>query len=100
MNKYQNLALHDTVAQAEGNTVGVMDGEKVILSIQNGKYYNLGQTGSRIWELIGTPLPVNHLINQLTKEYEIETRECEGQVVSFLDHLLGEGLIRTDNGGS
>ena len=28
-----------------------MDGEKVMLSINNGKYYNLGEIGGDIWEL-------------------------------------------------
>ena len=29
--------------QKEGNVVSDMDGEKVMLSIHNGKYYNLGE---------------------------------------------------------
>ena len=29
-----------------------MGGEKVMLSVKNGKYYNLGEIGGEIWELI------------------------------------------------
>jgi len=32
----------------EGNIVSNMDGEKVMLSIKNGKYYNLGEIGGFI----------------------------------------------------
>ena len=33
-----------------------MDGEKVMLSIEKGKYYNLGLLGGVIWELIESPI--------------------------------------------
>ena len=34
----------------KGNIVSDMGGEKVMLSIENGKYYNLGEMGGEIWE--------------------------------------------------
>lgn len=46
------MILNTVVNQVEGNIVSDMDGEKVILCIQNGKYYNLGQVGGDIWSLI------------------------------------------------
>ena len=46
----QNISLNDEVSQREGNIVSDMGGEKVMLSINNGKYYNLGEMGGEIWE--------------------------------------------------
>jgi hypothetical protein len=95
MIKGQTIALNNTIVQGKGNLVSVMDGEKVILSILNGKYYNLGQTGSKIWDAIEKPIRVNRLISTLTSDYDVEQAECEGQVISFLEQLLAEGLIDT-----
>ena len=41
-----------TISQIKGNIVSDMSGEKIMLSIEKGKYYNLGEIGGEIWELI------------------------------------------------
>ncbi|MFB4168919.1 lasso peptide biosynthesis PqqD family chaperone [Virgibacillus sp. JSM 102003] len=93
MIKQKSLSLHHMVSQKEGNIVSDMDGEKVMLSIHNGKYYNLGEMGGEIWELIKEPIIVQNLIAALTEQYDVEYSECEEQVLSFLTLLLEEGIV-------
>ncbi|KAB2439558.1 lasso peptide biosynthesis PqqD family chaperone [Bacillus luti] len=93
MIKKQVILLNQCVEQVKGNVVSDMDGEKVMLSIKNGKYYNLGRLGGVIWELIEKPIPVTQLVTTLMSEYEVEKLQCEGQVISFLEMLLEEGLV-------
>lgn len=81
------------LAQKPGQIVSDMDGEKVMLSIENGKYYNLGAIGGEIWELLKTPLTLEQLVEALVGRYEIEPETCEEHVKAFLDDLLQEGLI-------
>lgn len=88
-----NLLMSDMVEQSEGNIISDMDGEKVMLSIQKGKYYNLGKTGGQIWEHIKTPITVEQLVYNLLLEYNVERNECESQVISFLNLLLEEELV-------
>ena len=77
----------------KGNIVSDMGGEKVMLSVNNGKYYNLGEIGGDIWELIEGKPSVNQLVATLMSNYNVEQSECEEQVISFLELLLKEGLI-------
>ncbi|WFB58925.1 lasso peptide biosynthesis PqqD family chaperone [Paenibacillus sp. BR1-192] len=84
------------VVQSEGFLVSDMDGEKVMLSIENGKYYNLGRIGGRIWELISSPATISNMVDQLILEYEIEPELCEQQVRLFLKQLAAEGLVQVD----
>ena len=93
MIKKQVILLNQCVEQVKGNVVSDMDGEKVMLSIKNGKYYNLGRLGGVIWELIEKPIPVTQLVTTLMSEYEVEKLQCEEQVISFLESLLEEGLV-------
>ena len=79
--------------QKDGNVVSDMDGEKVMLSVHNGKYYNLGEVGGLIWELLNEPKSVNDLVDKLIEEYDVSPAECESQVRSFLDMLKKENLI-------
>ena len=51
MIKNQNISLNQTLSQVKGNIVSDMGGEKVMLSVNNGKYYNLGEIGGDIWDL-------------------------------------------------
>lgn len=90
----QNIALHHSVVQSLGNIVSDMDGEIVLLSVENGKYYNLGEIGGRIWGLVETPATVNQLVTTLLSEYDVEQAECEEQVVSFINHLFEERLVQ------
>lgn len=93
MNKVINISLLSIVSQSKGNAASDMDGERVLMNIKNSKYYNLGRLGGVIWDLIEAPISINNLVNTLTDEYEVDRRECEAQVVAFLENLNNEGLI-------
>jgi hypothetical protein len=87
------IALTDCITACEQNIVSDMGGEKVMLSVRNGNYYNLGTVGGRIWDILGSPITVEQIISELLGEYEVEREECEQHVISFLEHLRKEGLI-------
>lgn len=93
MNQTVTIQTHDEVVQVKGNIVSDMDGEKVMLSIQNGKYYNLGKVGGDIWERIASPKTVSALTDELCSEYDIDRDVCERQVLAFLEQLAKEHLV-------
>ena len=89
----QTLSLYLNVTQSKDIIVSDMGEEKVILSIENGKYYNLGAMGGRIWELANEPIMVGNIINTLLDEYDIDRETCESQVFNFFAQLSEERLI-------
>src|SRR5689334_19196889 len=93
MNRIGSILIDKSVKQVKGNIVSDMGGEKVMLSVENGKYYNLGEIGGIIWDLIEERILVNQLVDDLTAIYEVNRVDCEEHVVSFLENLLAEGLI-------
>jgi hypothetical protein len=93
MLKTEKLSLEAIVVQSQGNIVSDMDGEKVMMSIQKGRYYNLGVVGGAIWEGIKSPVSINELIIFLISQFDVEYKECQGQVTPFLELLFSEGLI-------
>jgi hypothetical protein len=95
MIKSQIISPDECFVQVNGNIVSDMGGEKVMLSISNGRYYNLGEVGGRIWELIEAPAAVAQIVEILLSEYKIERSECEQQVISFIQRLTKEGLIES-----
>lgn len=93
MGKHKEVTIEHVVIQGKGNIISDMDGEKVMLSIQNGKYYNLGLVGGDIWELLEDRISVGTLIEKLTAAYEVDPSECREQVLEFLNMLSDEDLI-------
>lgn len=90
----QQISLDSIIVQSEGNIVSDMDGEMVMMSINNGKYYNLGIVGSDIWDLTKSPIKVIEVVSKLKEVYEVEEHECIQNVLSFLENLLKENIIQ------
>ncbi|PES69079.1 PqqD family protein [Bacillus cereus] len=90
----RKVSLYCVVNQNEGTIASDMDGEKVMMSVRNGKYYNLGRMGGEIWELIKSPVEVKRVVSILMSQYDVSQSDCEDQVLSFLEGLYKDELIQ------
>jgi hypothetical protein len=70
-----------------------MDGSTVMMNMETGMYYNLGEVGSRIWELLEQPIRVADLIEALTGEFDVSFDRCAKDTIPFLQRLLENKLI-------
>lgn len=70
-----------------------VDGEKVMMSIENGEYFGLDPVGSRIWELIENPIRVESLVNLLVDEFDVTKEQCEIDTLEFLNELMEKKLL-------
>lgn len=61
-----------------------MNGSAVMMDIMSGKYYNLGEVGGRIWELLEEPSSVSALVEKLTAEYDVSAERCRADIEPFL----------------
>ena len=68
-------------------------GETVLMSIEHGMYYGLAGVGSRVWDLLSSPIAVADLCDRLLLEYDIDGTTCERDVMDYLEHLRREGLV-------
>ena len=70
-----------------------MDGETVMMDIENGKYYSLGKTGSVIWDLLEQPRSLNSICEVLSSRFAVSPETCEADVSAFLKQMLDQNLI-------
>lgn len=73
-----------------------MNGSAVMMDISTGKYYNLGETGGRIWDLLEQPTTLSDLIQALTAEYAVSAEQCKADIQPFLQQLVDRSLLITD----
>jgi hypothetical protein len=88
------LTLAHVIAQGDGQVSTVVDGKAVLMSVENGKYYNMEEIGTRIWTLLETPTAVAAECDQMVHEFEVERAVCEADVLALLTKLLENDLIR------
>lgn len=91
----QNLIdAHSVVVRTEEPVAAEVDGTVVMMSLVRGKYFGLDAIGTRIWELIQTPVPVSRICETLLAEYDVDSSTCERDVVELLELMLEEDLVR------
>ncbi|WCM28921.1 PqqD family peptide modification chaperone [Sphingomonas sp. QA11] len=82
------------VLQRGPGTLGAPLGEKLLmLSVEQGSYFELSPVTRRIWELLETPRTLADLIECLTGEYDVDPETCRAEVRSVIEHLVGENLV-------
>lgn len=93
MEQITDLSMNSRIVQVKKSVESNMDGEKVMFSLENGKYYNLGAVGGNIWDLLQQPMMLRDVITSLLQTYEVTQEMCEEHVISFIKSLKSEGLI-------
>lgn len=87
------LQLATVLRRSDDPVTADVDGEVVMMSLARGNYYGLDAVGSRIWDLLITPLPVAELLTQLQAEYEVDADTCRRDTLLFLAELEQQGLV-------
>lgn len=96
MSEKQMISDTAIISQATSLVAAEMDGEIVMLSIDNGKYYGMDAVGSKIWNLVNEPLSFSDLIGILINEYDVGVEQCKNDILNFLQYLDKENLINID----
>ncbi len=74
-----------------------IDGETVILNLDNGNYYSLVGVGADIWGFIEHGAPPKEIIEKIRGVYECDGADIEATVNGFISELLKEGLTVPNN---
>lgn len=70
-----------------------IDGEVVMLSVENSEYYGMDKVGSHIWQLIEKPVSLKQLIGLLLDEYEVTEEQCMEDTLKFIEQLMDKDLV-------
>jgi hypothetical protein len=68
--------------------------EVVLMNVGRGRCYGLGETGSSVWRRLGSPIRVEDLCRELMLEYRADPEVLVIDVLTLLEHLQEEGLVR------
>ena len=72
----------------------IINGETVILNLDNGYYYNLDGAGTDIWQAIDQGLTLDEILELLKKEYGAPETILKKDMLEFIKNLEQKKLIK------
>ncbi len=81
------------IRKAPGPVETTVGNEVVLMELQAGACYGLGQTGSDVWRQLAQPIRFASLVANLRAEYEAPEGVLEQDVAELLEDLRGRNLI-------
>lgn len=70
-----------------------MDGELVMMGMEQGEYFGLRDVAATIWAALAEPKTLDELCAAVSAEYEVTPEGCRGDVAAFLDEMLAKKLV-------
>jgi hypothetical protein len=70
-----------------------LDNATVLVDVPTSRIFELNETGTRIWELLGEGLDADNIMRHLVDEFEVEHAQAENEVKKLLALLRAEGLL-------
>jgi hypothetical protein len=88
------IGLNTVVSRSEEPVSAQVDDTVVMMSLEQGMYFGLEGSGSRIWALLEQPRRVDEICETLMQEFEVDADACRSQVLGLLQELAQAQLIR------
>ncbi|MCE9683127.1 PqqD family peptide modification chaperone [Halomonas alkalisoli] len=70
-----------------------IDGDVVMMGVEQGQYYGITGVGSRVWELLEEPISIDGITDIICREYETDPGTCQEDMSTFINGLLKIDLI-------
>jgi hypothetical protein len=70
-----------------------IDGELVVIHLDNGVYYSLDATGARIWAMLAAGQPVRSVIDSFSRVGVVDSAGVTAAVTDLVDRLCAEELL-------
>ena len=71
-----------------------MDGEFVMMGVDQGEYYAVKGVAAALWRHLDQPRDLDGLCALVAAEYDITPEACRADVAAFVEQLSGRGLVR------
>ena len=93
MSEIIKLTMNSKIARSEDVLTSEVDGDVVMMSIEQGTYSGLDKIGSEIWRLLEKPMRIADICSAMTVRFDVTKADCEKDVLAFLNDLASDNSI-------
>lgn len=87
------IDFNSRVVQSPDTLINIIEGESVLLNLDNESYYGLDAVGTRMWELLTTSETIQSAYDQLLDEYNVESEKLRHDMSNLIVRLVDQGLV-------
>ncbi|OFX16416.1 MAG: hypothetical protein A2033_08195 [Bacteroidetes bacterium GWA2_31_9] len=84
---------NDIIVQKKNIVSSSLDGEIVLMSLDNSSYYGLNYTASKIWSILENPKKIEEIVKILFSEYNVDYSLCEKETLQIVNDFYKNSLI-------
>ena len=77
-----------------------LDGQIVLMNIENGAYFEMAGVGGAIWSFLESPRSEAEIVDNIVAHYRVERPACEQDVRAFLNKLLAAKMVTEQSGST
>jgi hypothetical protein len=89
-----DLAHHDVVLRRNPEVIAKrLDQTTVLVDISTGRIFELNETGTRVWEMLGQGLDAECIVQHLVREFNVTDALAGDEVNNLIMRLRDEGLL-------
>jgi hypothetical protein len=70
-----------------------LQGEAVVLNLENERYYGLDDIGTRIWSLLAQSTTLNDVYETLLGEYDVDPDSLHRDITALIEQLQEQDLV-------
>jgi hypothetical protein len=70
-----------------------LEGSVVVMTLADGKYFELNPIAARIWDELAEPIAISELIDRLLRDYDVDADTCQREVNAWLGEMRTLGLL-------
>ena len=89
-----SLTVNSIVVQEAGLSATEVGGRFVVLSLQAASYFDFNKVASEIWGMLSRARRVDEILQQLSKHHDVDTEVMTRDVMTFLQALVAQRLVR------
>jgi hypothetical protein len=93
-NSSSELPLQSRVVIGQNVLTRELDGELVILSLDNETYYGLDEIGARMWAVVSDAGSIGDAVDQLLEEFDVDRVTLVSDLQDLLGKLTEQGLVQ------
>jgi hypothetical protein len=89
-----DLSISSRVVASKNYVSCELEGEAVILNLDDSVYYGLNETALAVWARIGEPTFVWEIRDEIVRQFQVEPDSCETDLLNLLSQLKDSSLLQ------
>lgn len=70
-----------------------LEGETVMMSIENGSYFGMNTVASYIWEQIEEPANISTILQAICTKYNVDEKTAMEDLETFVQELINDQIV-------